>query len=143
MVRRSLLGVTYGIGLSILASILLLVKMQAKPATRILGVLGGAEGLNEKYGCVVLDVKNFDAAMEIEGIKIFKFEADLHFANKDHFEEKLKKMQSRSQWNRLHTVIIDCSSINTIDLTCVKVSEECDLGLVCFSPMPASPSVVF
>mmetsp|Transcript_18188 Transcript_18188/g.37090 ORF Transcript_18188/g.37090 Transcript_18188/m.37090 type:complete len:790 (-) Transcript_18188:41-2410(-) len=123
-VSTSLLGVTYGIGLSILASILLLVKMQAKPATRILGVLGGAEGLNDKYGCVVLDVKNFDAAMEIEGIKIFKFEADLHFANKDHFEEKLKKMQSRSQWNRLHTVIIDCSSINTIDLTCVKMLER-------------------
>ena len=58
-----------------------------------------------------------------------QFEADLHFANKNHFEDKLKKMQSRSQWKRLHTIIIDCSAINTIDLTCVKMLEKLNKNL--------------
>ncbi|GMH49439.1 hypothetical protein TrVE_jg4485 [Triparma verrucosa] len=123
-VSTTLLGVTYGILISIVASLGLLVKFQARPATRVMGLLGGEGGLTSKYGTVCLDVKEFSAARELYGIKIFKFEADLHFANKDWFDQKLRKMDERCQWDRLYAVIIDCSAINTIDLTCVKLLER-------------------
>ncbi|GMH62953.1 hypothetical protein TL16_g03592 [Triparma laevis f. inornata] len=123
-VSTTLLGVTYGILISIVASLGLLVKFQARPATRVMGLLGGEGGLTSKYGTVCLDIKEFAAAKELYGIKIFKFEADLHFANKDWFDQKIRKMDERCQWDRLYAVIIDCSAINTIDLTCVKLLER-------------------
>lgn len=116
-VFTSLLGVTWGIIISITVSIMLLVKYQARPAARVLGVLKGTTDL-----CV--DIKQFIEAHEIEGVKIFEFQAPLHFANKDHFESRLKKMEARCQWSKLYAVIIDCSSITGIDITCIKMLER-------------------
>ncbi|GMH47002.1 hypothetical protein TrRE_jg4718 [Triparma retinervis] len=116
-VFTSLLGVTWGIVISIVMSMLLLIKYQAKPAAKILGVLKGSDDL-----CV--DIKQFADAHEIEGVKIFEFTAPLHFANKDHFEARLKKMEVRSQWRNLHVVIIDCACVTYIDITCIKMLER-------------------
>jgi sulfate permease, SulP family len=116
-VFTSLLGVTGGIVISIVMSMLLLIKYQARPAARVLGVLKGTSDF-----CV--DIKQFPDAQEIEGVKIFEFTAPLHFANKDHFEAKIKKMEVRSQWKNLHVVVIDCSSVTGIDITCIKMLER-------------------
>jgi len=116
-VFTSLLGVTWGIVISIITSMLLLIKYQARPAAKVLGVLRGTTDM-----CV--DVKQFTDAHELEGIKIFQFQAPLHFANKDHFEAKIRKMEGRCQWNSLNVVIVDCASINNIDITCIKMLER-------------------
>jgi len=111
-VATSVLGVTWGIAVSIAASVILLVKFQARPATRILGKLPNTS--------VYVDVKQFPQAVELDGIKIFSFEACLHFVNKDHFEAKIKKMESRAK-TPIDAVIIDCASVNKIDFTCMKM----------------------
>ena len=110
------LGVTWGIALSILCSLVFLIKLQARPATRTLAVLPGTN--------LCVDFKRFPEAREIRGVKIFSFGAALHFANKDHFEKKLKKMESRCQWNKMHIVIINCSCITSIDTTCVSMLKR-------------------
>lgn len=39
-------------------------------------------------------MRRFPQAKEIPGIRIFRFDSSLHFANKDFFEKKLKALVS-------------------------------------------------
>jgi SulP family sulfate permease len=99
------LGVTYGIACSIVAAILVLVKAQARPPTKILGRLG--------YTAFYENVKTFPNALETPGVKIFRIDASLTFANKDFVEEKLKKMERRAILNDpedFKFLVFDCTS---------------------------------
>ena len=55
----ALLGVTYGIGISIVSAVVLLVKNSSRPTTSTLGRLGDTD--------IYRDVKSFPKAKEIEG----------------------------------------------------------------------------
>jgi len=114
-VATGVLGVTWGIGISILSSVVILVKFQARPKTQTLGRVKNGDG------SLYVDVKRYPTAMEVEGIKVFKFAADLHFANKDWFEVKLKKLEERSKWRKTYAIVIDCGSVTMLDYTCVKM----------------------
>jgi SulP family sulfate permease len=120
-IATAILGVTWGIAVSILSSVMLLLKVAAKPAARILGRLPMSENpSNSSHIDFWVDVKQFPQALELDGIKIFSFEtSSLCFVNKDEFESKLKKMEFRhsQQGVNLDVVILDCSSITQIDYT--------------------------
>lgn len=114
-------GVTAGIVASIGLSIILLLKQASRPSTAVLGVLPGTD--------VFVSVKRYPAALELPGIKVFRFDGALTFANKDWFEERLQKMDRQDTNARAHdtpiaVVIIDCSSVRTIDTSAVRLLER-------------------
>ena len=114
-------GVTLGIVASIGLSIILLLKQASRPSTAVLGVLPGTD--------VFVSVKRYPAALELPGIKVFRFDGALTFANKDWFEERLQKMDRQDTNARTHekpisVVIIDCSSVRTIDTSAVRLLER-------------------
>lgn len=78
-------GVTWGIVASIGLSILLILKHSSRPSTAVLGILPGTD--------IFVSLKRYSAAVELPGIKIFRFDGALTFANRDHFETRLKKME--------------------------------------------------
>lgn len=56
----------------------------SRPANSILGRLPETREYR--------NVKRFPMAKEIPGIRIFRFDSSLHFANKDYFENRLKAL---------------------------------------------------
>merc|ERR1711939_635139 len=108
---------------SICLSVLLLLKSASQPPTAVLGALpfappdsGTSGGRRDDTSSVFVDIKRFDDAAEIPGIKIFRFSAPLTFANKDFLEQKLLKMHRQdTSAVRVHTVVLDCGSVTTID----------------------------
>jgi MFS superfamily sulfate permease-like transporter len=124
-VGTGLLNVTYGIGVSIGAAVVYLVKLQMAPSSQTLGVIrdGGSNGGSNDDDDdvrVYVDVKRFPTAVEVPGVKIFRFNSSLNFANKSHFEIKLQKVVDNAS-DRVYVVVVDCSSVTEIDFTCVKM----------------------
>lgn len=69
-------------------SLLYLLMQTSRPANSILGRLPETREYR--------NVKRFPMAKEIPGIRIFRFDSSLHFANKDYFENRLKALVSFS-----------------------------------------------
>jgi SulP family sulfate permease len=119
-----LFGVQGGIMASICLSVMLLLKSASQPPTAVLGALpfappdSGTSGgrRDDDASSVFVDIKRFDDAAEIPGIKIFRFSAPLTFANKDFLEQKLLKMHRQdTSAVPVHTVVLDCGSVTTVD----------------------------
>lgn len=72
-----LLGVQMGIGLGVAASMISIVVRSARPNHALLGRLPGTD--------IYRDLRRFIEAGQIPGVIIFRFDASLHFANKDFF----------------------------------------------------------
>jgi MFS superfamily sulfate permease-like transporter len=125
----AILGVTYGIVISILFAILVLLKEQSRPSWAVLGRLPGTE--------VYRNIKRYPQATEAPGIKVLRFDASIHFASKDHFETMLERSCTNAKEGvdegmatpggtkrKLHTVIVDCSSVNFIDTSGVETLKR-------------------
>ena len=79
-------GVQLGIGLSVAASLIVLVLQSRTPKTSILANIRGTNAyVDAPDGGAAAPV----AATVPEGVCVYRFAADLHFANKDHFRERL------------------------------------------------------
>ncbi|CEM08049.1 unnamed protein product [Vitrella brassicaformis CCMP3155] len=127
------LGAMEGIIVAVVLSLLWLLKKSARPNATILGRLPGTSSYQE--------IERFPTAREIPGVKIFRFDADLNFSNAEFFESKLLTMikPTGSKSDRrppkdeeeggdgdvaTHTVIIDCSGINSLDATSMGMLER-------------------
>ncbi|KAL8441995.1 hypothetical protein Emag_006740 [Eimeria magna] len=105
-------GAMEGILASILLSLLWLLRKTARPACIVLGRL--PETL------IYRNVRRFPMAIEEEGIRILRFDASLNFSNSDFFESRV--MQSLLPSTKI--VIMDCSSINDMDITSIRMLER-------------------
>eukprot|EP00746_Dinoflagellata_sp_MGD_P024159 gnl/MRDRNA2_/MRDRNA2_156649_c0_seq1.p1 gnl/MRDRNA2_/MRDRNA2_156649_c0~~gnl/MRDRNA2_/MRDRNA2_156649_c0_seq1.p1 ORF type:complete len:513 (-),score=89.60 gnl/MRDRNA2_/MRDRNA2_156649_c0_seq1:11-1489(-) len=76
------LGVTPGIMCAVTADILYLFKKTTRPSHATLGRLGNTEKVYRKR-------RRFEEANAVHGLLIFRFDAPLHFANRDAFTEHL------------------------------------------------------
>jgi SulP family sulfate permease len=114
----ALLGVTWGIVASMIFSVILLLKTSARPSTAVLGAVPDTN--------IFLPIKCYEQAKEIPGIKIFRFAAALTFANREHFEASLEKMeyQNVNTMEDIHAIVIDCSSVTTVDTSALKIVER-------------------
>ena len=113
-------GVTGGIFASVGLSLLVILKRASRPSSAVLGLLPGTD--------VYVPLKVYPQAVEEPGIKIFRFHGDLTFANKEHLETKLAKM-FRQNVSRapIHTLVIDCSAIHTIDSSAAEALKVCSI----------------
>jgi len=104
-----LMGAIFGILTSVAVSIVWLLKSQSMPSTAVLGRLPGT--------LVYRNVARFPIAEKYPGIEILRFDAPLHFANKDFFEAKVRAL---AKPETTHVIIIDASSINALDSSAVR-----------------------
>jgi len=120
------LGPTHGIVASLAIAIGMILRNQAKPHCCSLGRLPGTQ--------IYRDINRFSSAVEQEGLLVFRFDASLHFANRQYFEDRLRQEFSRCIYfcfpastcltlrisgcrrrDRIRALVLDASGINTID----------------------------
>lgn len=125
---------TLGVAVSVALSILWLLKKNAYPAIVELGRLPNTT--------IYRDIRRFPMASTFQGCKILRFDASLNFANADQFERSLLNacdarsrciaaclnsepiVSSECQAASVHTIIIDASSINDMDVTAVRMLKS-------------------
>jgi SulP family sulfate permease len=147
-------GVQDGIILSVLLSLLLLLRSTARPHAYCLGLLPGTD--------LFVDAERYPGAAAVPGLMVFRFGASLHFANKDYFAASLLASEERHNEalraenmavphgsgtaaaaaaaataaatsgrgrgeltvRRVHAMVLDCSSIHDIDSSATKMLER-------------------
>nr|AKN21614.1 slc26a-10 [Schmidtea mediterranea] len=82
-VATILLNVPYGLFVGFIFSLMTVYMRFHNPKSSILGKL--------PHTNIYQNVKTYKDAIEIPGIKIFRYEAPIYFANADHFQNKLIK----------------------------------------------------
>ncbi|CEM10055.1 unnamed protein product [Vitrella brassicaformis CCMP3155] len=124
------LGAMEGIIVAVVLSLIWLLGKSARPNATVLGRLPGTSSYHE--------IHRFPTAREIPGVKIFRFDADLNFSNAEFFESKVLSVikPSGSKPDRVdeeeggdgevptQTVIVDCSGINSLDVTSIGMLER-------------------
>eukprot|EP00922_Rhytidocystis_sp_ex-Travisia-forbesii_P011008 GHVS01016134.1.p1 GENE.GHVS01016134.1~~GHVS01016134.1.p1 ORF type:complete len:1340 (+),score=271.31 GHVS01016134.1:67-4086(+) len=102
-------GAMEGIIVSVVLSVLWILKKTARPSTAVLGRLPTTR--------VYRNVKRFPMATQVPGVRIFRFDASLNFANADFFESKVKQLDLAV----IRLLVIDASSINGLDITSIRM----------------------
>jgi SulP family sulfate permease len=107
-------GAIYGIAISVLISLVWVLMKSSRPKAVVLGRLPGSN--------VYRNIKRFPMAREIHGVRIFRFDASLHFANKDYFEAKMKILDKTPgmRGEQIRTIIVDASAINDLDTSAIR-----------------------
>lgn len=69
------------------------------------------------------NIRRFANLQILPGVLIYRFDASLFFANANNFREVLLDYKSHRE-DKLHTIIVDMESINSIDSTAIKTLEQ-------------------
>jgi len=110
-----ILGVEMGIGLGVVLSLAMVLFKTTNPHTAQLAKVPNSHFYR--------NVKRFDNLEEKEEILIYRFDAQLFFANVNYFKDKLYDYERRKN-DQLKLLIIDGESINNIDSTAIHALEE-------------------
>jgi len=108
-------GVEIGIGLGVVLSLAMVLFKTTNPHTAQLAKVPNSHFYR--------NVKRFDNLEEKEEILIYRFDAQLFFANVNYFKDKLYDYERRKN-DKLKLLIIDGESINNIDSTAIHALEE-------------------
>lgn len=111
LVLGALPGVIIAIGLSLL----LLLAVNSKPTTAILGYVPALKSFH--------DVKDYPDAECQDGLLIYRFEANILFFNADFFKQDVLH-QINNHPGELKWVVMDASSINVVDSTAFRKAKE-------------------
>jgi len=113
-----LLGVQLGITIGVITSMTLIVLRTARPNHAVLGRLPRTN--------IFRDVTRYSEARQIPGVLIFRFDASLHFANKDYFREAVGAAsgQQKRTSDGLTVVIIEFSPVNDVDASALRMLED-------------------
>lgn len=103
-------GIVPGIGAGVLVSLLLLIRRTTSPHYAVLGRIPGTTDYR--------NVRRFDDLDTHPGILIFRYDAQLFFANIEHFLISLRK-QLR-QRPAVQLVVLHCGSIHSVDSTALS-----------------------
>jgi len=110
-----ILGVELGIGLGIILSLAMVLFKTTKPHTARLARVPNTHFYR--------NIKRFDNLEIIEELLIYRFDAQLFFANVNYFKDQLYDYE-RIKKDNLSLLIIDGESINNIDSTAIQALEE-------------------
>lgn len=102
------LGTLYGVVIGAVLSFGSVLIRSVSPPRDVLGVIRGSQGF--------YSLKRYPKAYPILHVVIYRFSANLFFANIDVFEEDLKKCMDADT----RVVIVDASGITSLDLTAAK-----------------------
>ena len=119
------LGVKVGIVMGIGVSIMIVLRGASRPSIATLGRLPDTD--------IFRNVERYPSAAEESGIVIFRFDHALNFCNKQFFKDSVEQsIQERlasiadqgSDETQLHTLIVDCASISSIDDTSLTMLKK-------------------
>ena len=110
-----LLGARYGMLLSILASLVLIIRRISHPHVALMGQIPGTD--------IVRNLRRAPEAMEIEGLVIFRIDASLYFANIAYLKENIEESITERK-DKIRAFIFDASSINEIDSSADTALQE-------------------
>ena len=110
-----ILGVEMGIALGVILSLAMVLFKTTNPHTAQLAKVPNSHFYR--------NVKRFDNLEEKEEILIYRFDAQLFFANVNYFKDKIYDYERRKN-DHLKLLIIDGESINNIDSTAIHALEE-------------------
>jgi MFS superfamily sulfate permease-like transporter len=109
------IGVLPGISLTVLLSLILLIRRASSPYDAILGQVPGVDGFT--------DTSEYPNAETIPGLLVYRFDAALLFFNADYFKRRVREVVASSN-HSLHLFIFDMEAINVIDMTGLEALEE-------------------
>ena len=101
-------GIVAGLVVGVVCSVLFLLHAVSRPHVATLGRLPDLP--------VYRNVKRYPASQEVPGVLILRFDSSLAFPNKDFFRKWFEaELLRRSGDERIHSIILDASSINSVD----------------------------
>jgi SulP family sulfate permease len=110
-----LLGIEEGILISIVASLILVIKRTTRPHTALLGQLPETE--------IYRNTKRYPHALTIEGLLIFRFDAPLYFANVAFLKDRIEEIQVNAT-KPVRAIIYDAGSVTDVDSSAVTALKE-------------------
>ncbi|MFT5254191.1 MAG: SulP family sulfate permease [Flavobacteriales bacterium] len=110
-----LLGIENGIVIGVSLSLIILIFRTSRPYVVELGKVPNANFYRnkERFAEVVID----------EDILVFRFDAQLFYANSNYFRDKLEEMMDK-KGSALKLIVLDAESINRVDSTGVEMLKE-------------------
>lgn len=109
------IGVLPGIALTVILSLILLIRRASSPYDAILGQVPGIDGFT--------DISEYPNAETIPGLLIYRFDAALLFFNADYFKRRAHEVVASSDCP-LRMFVFDMEAINVIDMTGLEAMEE-------------------
>jgi SulP family sulfate permease len=110
-----LLGIEYGILVGVGLSLIILIYRTSKPYVTELGKVPNSNFYRNK--------NRFDEVIIEDDILVFRFDAQLFYANANYFRDHLDVMAS-NKGNALKLIVLDAESINRVDSTGVEMLKE-------------------
>ncbi len=110
-----LLGIEYGIIVGVGLSLIVLIFRTSRPYVVELGKVPNSNFYRNK--------SRFEEVIIEDEILVFRFDAQLFYANSGYFRDKLDEMAERKGGN-LRLIVLDAESINRVDSTGLEVLKE-------------------
>jgi SulP family sulfate permease len=109
------LGVELGLGISVVASLAVILHQTTRPNIAVLGQIPGTTEFR--------NVERSPSAVTSDGIMVVRVDAPLYFANLDYLRAKLKKLEAE-QHGRMRVLVLDATSVTELDSTADTVLVE-------------------
>ncbi len=115
-VATLVLGIELGIGVAVVASMLVVFARMSRPHSAVLGHVDGTTSYR--------NVDRFPEAETLEGIHIVRIDAAISFVNADNVKKLLRRHADEVAGSEPHALVLDASGINDIDATGVEMLHE-------------------
>ncbi|WP_296634791.1 solute carrier family 26 protein [Polaribacter sp.] len=109
------LGIEYGIAVGVGLSLIVLIYRTSKPYVTELGKVPNSNFYRNK--------NRFEEVVLEEDILVFRFDAQLFYANANYFRDNLEEM-TLQKGTALKLIVLDAESINRVDSTGVEMLKE-------------------
>jgi SulP family sulfate permease len=110
-----LLGIEYGITVGVGLSLIVLIFRTSRPYVTELGKVPNSNFYRNK--------NRFEEVIIEDDILIFRFDAQIFYANSSYFRDNLDQMADR-KGKALKLIVLDAESINRVDSTGVEMLKE-------------------
>ncbi len=113
------LGVELGLGISVVASLAVILHQTTRPNMAVLGQIPGTTEFR--------NVERSPSAVTSDGVMVVRVDAPLYFANLDYLRAKLKKLEAE-QHGRMRVLVLDATSVTELDSSAdtalVEIAED-------------------
>jgi len=112
-------GVELGLGVSVIASLAVVLRQTTRPHIAVLGRIPGTTQFR--------NVERSPSAVTTDGVVVVRVDAPLYFANLDYLREKLANLEEE-QDGRMRVLVLDATSVTELDSSAdtalVEIAED-------------------